>query len=217
MATKKEVILIYGPPGSGKTTIAKYLAKTMKIKYLSVGDITRKEIAAKTNIGKQLKYYLDQVVEYPVDLISSVVEKYLNYKSADDKRFILDGFPKYSWEADRFLRVVTRDNIKISAIVVLNLSLKEALKRIRNRKICQNCQAQILTKSRAKICPKCNSNLIIRKDDKKSAFFRRYNDHIGSIGATLETLKKHINNVIEVDATPSKNQVIKMIENQLCL
>jgi adenylate kinase family enzyme len=72
------IILLYGPPASGKTTLAKGISNNFDISYLSVGQITRREIANKTDVGHRLKKYLDDVVEYPVEFIGDIVEKELD-------------------------------------------------------------------------------------------------------------------------------------------
>lgn len=51
--------LILGPPGSGKGTICKKIVDTYLLAHLSSGDILRGHIISETELGKEVKSYLD--------------------------------------------------------------------------------------------------------------------------------------------------------------
>lgn len=92
--------LFYGPPGCGKSTVAKKIARYFNIRYISIGEVVRNEIKKDTKLGKKLKEYLDNVVEYPVGLISKVALSEIGDNTSDG--YILDGYPKYAREAKDF-------------------------------------------------------------------------------------------------------------------
>lgn len=62
MATSSSVLrlLILGPPGSGKGTICKRIANTYLLKHLSSGDALRSHVSKETELGKQVKTFLNQ-------------------------------------------------------------------------------------------------------------------------------------------------------------
>ena len=61
-------IIIFGPPGSGKGTQAKLMAKDLRIKHISTGDILREEIEKNSSVGKKIKKFIEKGELAPIDL-----------------------------------------------------------------------------------------------------------------------------------------------------
>ena len=62
-------IILFGPPGAGKGTQAKYLVKKLNCFQLSTGEILRNEITNNTEVGKKIindmndgKFVSDEIV-----------------------------------------------------------------------------------------------------------------------------------------------------------
>ena len=73
-------IIILGPPGSGKGTIADKLAKDFKLTPISAGEILRKEIAKHTSLGKKVKS-IGKGVLAPNKLVSDIIRKNIKNKN----------------------------------------------------------------------------------------------------------------------------------------
>ncbi len=83
-------IILIGAPGSGKDTQAKKLARHFKLDIISSGEILRKEARKKTNIGKEIKRYIDSGNLVPEKLLYKILKRYVDKK----KNLILDGIPR---------------------------------------------------------------------------------------------------------------------------
>ena len=204
--------LLYGPPACGKSTVARLLSPLLDVKYLSVGEITREEIAKRTYDGIQLDYYLSSVLEYPADLISRVVGNRLFQVLDDGENFILDGFPKYVGEAQTFVSILQEKQIKIAAVILMTATMDEIMCRVKKRRICEKCLNQTTITSKIQTnCEKCQGRLIIRDDDQPEYLERRYNDHLRSIYQTLDVIKPFVGPIIKVSASFSVEVVVDNI------
>ncbi|OGM92415.1 hypothetical protein A2755_01495 [Candidatus Wolfebacteria bacterium RIFCSPHIGHO2_01_FULL_48_22] len=139
---KIKAFLLYGPPASGKTTIADFLSNRLNAKYISVGFVTRKEIARQTILGRELKKCLDAVIEYPAKLISTVMEKEIETAKSKFHALIIDGFPKYEWEIPEFLKILNKQTIGINGVFIIDLPFETVKKRVKSRRICKSCLNQ---------------------------------------------------------------------------
>lgn len=201
--------LIYGPPGSGKTTVAQGVCKKEGLEYLSVGTITRSEISKKTELGNSLKAYLDQVVEYPPEVITKTMKPYI----ISAKGFLLDGYPKYKEEIPPFFQILNKGNLLINGVFVLVLTAEEAQTRALQRKICSVCGLQ--TEREKGRCSSCGGQLKTREDDQPEIFSRRFNDYIRTIDQTLAGLQKRVSSldIYTIKADKSISEVLGEVHN----
>ena len=177
--------IIYGPPGSGKTTLAENLGQS--IDYVSIGDLSRKQILEDTALGRELKRHLDAVVEYPANLIKSLVS--MGLREATTEHLLLDGFPKFQREIPVLAALMKERNGQPGKMVVLEISLDKALDRVAGRLICLSCHKQFRSTEVTALCPNCGRALTRRDDDETGIFSRRFYDYLENnqrIRASLE-------------------------------
>ena len=164
------VIIMLGAPGVGKGTVAGILTEKLGIPQVSSGDIFRKAMAEKTELGEKVEEYMTKGELVPDDLTIKVIEERLlepDLKSGA----ILDGFPRTKVQAEKLDEFLKEQNKKIDMVVDLTSPEEEILDRIVNRRICsnQNCKAVYnikLKKPKVEgICDKCGSKLYQREDD----------------------------------------------------
>jgi adenylate kinase len=86
-------LVLVGPPGAGKGTQAKYLARHFGIPQISTGDIFRANVAEQTELGKEAKRYMDAGDLVPDEITVAMVQDRLSEPDATDG-FLLDGFPR---------------------------------------------------------------------------------------------------------------------------
>jgi adenylate kinase len=88
-------LVILGPPGSGKGTQAKELAKDLKLKHISSGDLLRREVAKNSVLGKKIKPYMKKG-----DLIPDILMDHFMKKVVPKNNYIIDGYPRRIKEAE---------------------------------------------------------------------------------------------------------------------
>ncbi|MEA2088947.1 MAG: adenylate kinase [Patescibacteria group bacterium] len=163
-------IIFLGPQACGKGTQAIMLVEKLKIPHISTGDIFRKSVKEKDEIGKMLKKHLDSGGLVPDELTNKIVENRL--KQADAKKgFILDGYPRTIAQA-KFLDKIS----KINKVVEIKISDSEAINRIVGRRSCACGQTYHLIHKLSKkdgICDLCGKKLFQREDDKPDVVKKR--------------------------------------------
>ncbi len=125
-------IVFFGPPGSGKGTQAKLIAKEFNISHLSTGDILREKLNEGDNLSFQLK-----------DIMSAgnlVSDEFLNKIIADkliSKRcingFILDGYPRTKTQSDFFLSFIKSNQTYLNFVFDFKIDFKIVEERILSR------------------------------------------------------------------------------------
>lgn len=119
-------LVILGPPGSGKGTQSKLIAKKYNLRNISTGNVLRNEIKKKTKLGMKIKPYLERGDLAPDSLVYKILKPYLR-----KGRFILDGFPRH-------MSQVKLIKEKINAAIFLDCKKEIILKRLSRRKKSQH-------------------------------------------------------------------------------
>ena len=85
-------LVLFGAPGAGKGTQAKFIVDKYGIPQISTGDILRVAVANQTKLGLEAKKFMDAGQLVPDEVVNRLVEERLAEKIV--KRFIMDGFPR---------------------------------------------------------------------------------------------------------------------------
>ena len=70
-------LILFGPPGAGKGTQAKYLVKKLNNFQISTGDMLRKEIQKNTEIGKKIVNDMDDGKFVSDEIVNTLIENAL--------------------------------------------------------------------------------------------------------------------------------------------
>src|SRR3989338_10149997 len=97
-------IVLLGPPGIGKGTVAVKLSQKLKIPHIATGDMLRENVSEKTKLGIKAKSYMDSGALVPDDLVIEMVKERLQRKDCK-KGFILDGFPRTINQAEKISKM----------------------------------------------------------------------------------------------------------------
>lgn len=125
-------LVIFGPPGAGKGTQAKFLIKTFDLIHISTGELLRKEIAEGTRLGIEAKLLLDKGELAPDDVVVNIIKNELEvYKDANG--FIFDGFPRTVEQAKSLDELLNGMGTSVSAMINLQVGKEELVNRILKR------------------------------------------------------------------------------------
>ena len=159
-------IVIFGPPGAGKGTQSNFIVKKFNLYQLSTGELLRKEINDKTQLGQQISSIINTGNLVSDEIVGNLIEKFIadkNYKN----RLIFDGYPRNLSQA-RYLDVLLkRNNQKIDIALKLSVSLETIKKRIFERK-----------------------NLEKRADDNEKIAIKRYETYENNIEPVINFYKQ---------------------------
>jgi len=169
-------VAFLGPPGVGKGTQARDLAREWGVPHLATGDMLREAVTAGTPLGLDAKRYMDQGALVPDEIIIGAMAERLGARDAV-KGFILDGFPRTIAQAEALARLLKDLGQTLDAVVYFDVSEPELLRRLTGRRVCRACgHPYHLTSSppkRAGVCDTCGGELYQREDDREDTVRNR--------------------------------------------
>lgn len=125
-------LILFGPPGSGKGTQSENLIAKYNLKHLSTGDLLRSEIAQKTPLGLEAKKFMDKGQLVPDEVVIGMISSALD-SHPDVVGFLFDGFPRTSNQAEALDNLLELKGLSISAMLALDVSEEELVKRLLKR------------------------------------------------------------------------------------
>jgi adenylate kinase len=169
-------LVLLGPPGAGKGTQAERLVTDFDLPYYATGDILRAAVKDETELGKEAKGYMDRGELVPDDLICKVIMERIDEPEAEDG-FLLDGFPRNKEQADILGNALENRDRKLTAVLLIDASDDEVIKRISGRRVCVKNQhvyhVDFDPPKHEGVCDQDGSRLIQRDDDKPETIKKR--------------------------------------------
>ena len=108
-------IILFGPPGAGKGTQAKFLVKLLNNYQVSTGDMLRDEIKKDTEIGKKIISYMNEGKFVEDEIVNSLMKKVV-FDSSKKGKLIFDGYPRTIEQAKNLDSLLTESQQKIDFI-----------------------------------------------------------------------------------------------------
>ena len=157
-------LILLGAPGAGKGTQAELLMEKLSIPSISTGNMLREAIANGTELGKQVKTFMDGGMLVPDDLILSIVAERVAQPDCANG-FILDGVPRTLPQAE----ALKAKGVRIDHVVSIEIDDSVIEGRMTGRRVCSKCGASFHVVANPPktegVCDLCGGELIIRKDD----------------------------------------------------
>jgi adenylate kinase len=184
------ILILLGPPGAGKGTQAKMLARDLRIPHISTGDMFRDHKARGTELGKQVDAIMASGALVPDEVTNAMVKDRLGRPDVAGG-FILDGYPRTTAQAeflDRLLRSLGQGAGRALSYEVAEELLVD---RLSGRRSCSKCGAVYhVTANPPKVAGACDrdgASLVLRDDDKPETVKRR----LAEYEAKTEPLKRY--------------------------
>ena len=166
-------LIFLGPPGAGKGTQAKRLAKEFDLKHISTGDILRDAVKSQTPLGMKAKEYMDRGELVPDELIIALIEEVMPKGGG----VILDGFPRTIKQAEALDELFDKKSLKIDRVILFDAPDEDIVQRLSGRRTCPSCGAVFHVRfnppKEDEICDRCGTKLIQREDDKEEVVRKR--------------------------------------------
>jgi adenylate kinase len=210
-------LIILGPPGSGKGTLAKLLSSELGVPHISTGEILREEVHQNSLLGKTAKPFVETGKLVPDEVMLNIIENRMG--RPDCKRgFVLDGFPRNMFQAVRLDQILSVIDRKIDFALRFVVSERCVLRRLSGRRICSSCGADYNLYSKLPrndgVCDVCGGRLRQRKDDQEDVVLSRLNVYQKETFPIEEYYTQH-GKLIRIDTEPDADVVLKEILENL--
>jgi len=210
-------ILIFGPQGAGKGTQSARIAEKFGIVPISTGDIFRWAIRVDSELGSQVKQYVEDGRLVPDELTVHVVRERLEQDDLANG-WILDGFPRNEEQAHALDRIMDDQDLQIDAALILSVPQDVSLRRILGRRVCSNCGRNYHIDTPPQVnwtCDTCGGEVIKRTDDFDEAAVRKRLDIYHQQTEPLKAYYEKRGILHTIDGQASQDEVFARIVEAL--
>ena len=180
-------IVLFGPPGAGKGTQAKYLVKKLNCFQISTGDLLREEIYKNSDIGKLITNDMKNGKFVSDEIVNKLIENFVSDPQKKNK-FIFDGYPRSLSQAKNLDNLLETSNQKIDLILYLKVDRETVVKRLEKRKIIEN-----------------------RSDDETTTILKRFDTYMNTTEPVLKYYSENPN-FREIDGSLEIDEITRKID-----
>jgi adenylate kinase len=186
-------IILLGPPGAGKGTIAKALNRHDGSVQISTGDTLRGAVAAGTELGKKIEAAMTSGNLVTDDLVMGIMEKRL---LEDDCKqgYLLDGFPRTIVQADALKVLLEQMGEKLDCVLELIIPRDIIIERLATRRTCAQCGEIYNIKFKPSkvdgVCDACGGDIVQRDDETQEAIENRLKVYEAQTAPLVEYYRK---------------------------
>ena len=183
-------IILFGPPGAGKGTQAKYLVRKLNSFQISTGEMLRNEIKKDSEIGKKITNSMNDGKFVNDEIVNKIIKETI-FTPQKKNKLIFDGYPRSLSQAKNLDLLLKNSDQKIDLILFLNANKDTIIKRIEKRKILEK-----------------------RSDDESNTILKRYDIYMETTKPVLDFYSKN-SNFHELDGTLEIEEITAKIDTFL--
>ena len=180
-------LILFGPPGAGKGTQAKYLVKKLNGFQISTGDMLRNEIQKNSEIGRKIINDMDEGKFVNDEIVNKLIENVI-FDEQKKNKLIFDGYPRSLSQAENLERLLNHTKKKSDFIFFLNVDKNTIIKRIEKRKTLEK-----------------------RSDDDLDTIVKRYDTYMETTKPVLDFYSKNLN-FYEIDGAYEIDEITAKID-----
>jgi adenylate kinase len=166
----ERAVIFIGPPGAGKGTQAKEVARRYGVPHLSTGDMFREHVGKGTPLGSLAKPIMERGDLVPDSIVLGMVEERIARPDCAHG-FVLDGFPRTQAQADGLGKLLERHGFRRPAVIYFFVDSALLLRRLTGRRTCKvGGEIYNIYERPPKVPGRCDSDggeLVQRPDDRE--------------------------------------------------
>lgn len=210
-------MIILGPPGSGKGTLAKLLSSELGVPHISTGDMLREEVHQGSLLGEIAKPFMGTGKLVPDEVMVNIMENRLG--RPDCRRgFILDGFPRTVFQAVRLDQMLSAFGRQIDFALRFVVSEGCVLRRLGGRRICSACGTDYNLRRKLPrkegVCDICGGKLQQREDDREEVILKRLKVYREKT-LPIEDYYADQEKLVRINGEPEADVVLQEILNKI--
>jgi len=206
-------VIFLGPPGAGKGTQAKVLAKYFGAPHLSTGDMLREHVEHGTSLGLQAQPIMARGELVPDSLVLKMVAERIERPDCTHG-FVFDGFPRTVAQAQYLGQLLVEHGSRRPIVIHLVIDLPLLMKRLTGRRLCKvGGEIYNIYDNPPKVAGKCNidgGELIQRPDDSEEVISPRLKAYERQT-SPLVAYYKRLGLLYAVDAAKSVEEVKQQV------
>ena len=183
-------IILFGPPGAGKGTQAKYLVNKLNGFQISTGDMLRDEIKKNSEIGKMIVNDMNEGRFVSDEIVNKLIKNII-FDPLKKNKLIFDGYPRSLSQAKNLDSLLEDSNQEVHGIFFLNVDKETIVERIKKRKMIEK-----------------------RSDDELNTILKRYDTYMKTTKPVLDYYSKN-SKFNEIDGTLEIGQITAKIDTFL--
>lgn len=204
------IVVLLGPPGSGKGTQGERIAAALGVPKISTGDVLRAAAKAGTALGLEAKAFMDRGDLVPDPVILGIMKDALAAPE-HARGVILDGVVRTVPQAEGLARVAADIGRQVDVIMLFEIADEELVARLSARTTCAACSSPFAGRQPGEVhaeCPKTPKGTLVRRaDDEPESIRNRLRVYKAQTEPVVAWYRTHGGNVQSVDAKGSFEDV----------